>query len=484
MPNSIVNTVATSALSRRNARIQLEDTLKNSASARTLQDRQGKAALTNASASLSNAASNRMNARTNAQNAANDFALGQGELALKTQALENETALRQAGLEQDQQRINLDSTRVGMELEKLPYAIDAMKTRTENEKLSFASSVLDYELKAAMQEGNRERIGKIFALQDTMMDTKMMGGKAEQSLHKWALVGQYASGISEALNGNRPDLALSLQKQLLADAKDAGISLESIGFVNQPATGEFSDQWGMLSDVAVNSLEMRQKVLLETLKNRGNATNTILDIMKMQFSQDQETRKENRTAVNNFSDTVLPGVASMLGLDAMDNGFIDSGNEEEQEAWNGFRSELTNLVSDGDQLIFPVQQARELATNYTSRLQLIDSGASWADLGGTKVIASKTPLIIENGEYRYNDAEGEIDAVGWNSSWKNNIRPGLIRLANSENTDIIMKNLLNKSIPILDSAGDDGNKRVKIYAELTRTIEAIRLGLLKPNVSR
>lgn len=290
---SYVAQFAKAGQDRAHDRIELQDSLKNSASARTLQDRQGRATLTNAASNARNATTNAMNASTNRMGTMADIANSERELALKEQ-----TASEEITLAREAQALN-ERKQAAIEA-KIPAEIDALRVATERDKLAGAQAILDFQLNSAMQAGKLDRIGSYFALQDALTDNQMGQIKTEEGLRTWGMIGRHSSGIVDALKAGDISTARTLHGVLMQELEDANIDMERYPMLGVEPNQQSVKDWGIINDMAITSVDFRQQMLLQSLKNRSSAGDSMLSYLRLLIAEADSRRAQEDQNISNF----------------------------------------------------------------------------------------------------------------------------------------------------------------------------------------
>jgi len=451
---------AQAGFARNQSRTKLADDLRSSASQRSLQSAQ-------AESMLSNAATNRFQAQT-ARNQLGVQMRGQDLTAqLGRESIAAETAIKGRALDLAGEELEQSERRIAMEEDKLPFELEALKTANQQTKLQVTGELLDMEMKKAMHAGNMERIPQVFALQDLLMASKTQGFRAEESMKKWATIGRYAGGISDALTSNRMDVATLLKGTMLKEMEDAGFTGPMIEtMAQQPLEGN-ADYYSLMRDTAMVSTEFQQKALLENIKNKTPMMDTVLELMKGMYAQNKDQRAGLKAhaagvAANKMQIGLILG--SGLGLEMTDKGVAkpEQSNDESGNipaAFNNYLANFTELMPENMSLAEKSKIASALSGNFE-----VYNETGWgADPEGAWVY----PRIGLTEE----DGEDELKKILDNKTF-----PGVSRaltILSDSIEESTVKNMINEAIEGMLKAPNEVI-RGRIYEKLALGLSAIQ----------
>ena len=470
MPQSYVNTVATSALNRRNSRIALADDLENSASSRKLQERQGQAALTTAGASATNAA-------------ANLASVAQRGEASRTNALLEASKLRMAekesnrnyGLAQAQMGMEyaLKDRAMNMESEIQPYKIEGLKNASARDRLAVANGELEYRLNAAMNEGNIDMIPKLFALKEMAMEAEARGYASTEALTKWDVIARNSTGIADALESGRVDLARSLYNSMMQEAEDQGLDLSGIPVFNQPPSFDMRNDYQMMANMGIQSSDFLRQLAIKQLEGKGDMTANLLDLFEAQLKANEENRKEqdqNMQFNSFFNETIAPSIIQTLGMEPTSEGFVNAANRDARPAVERYKNLMRTTLEKFNLLRDP-QKASQISNTITEQFEATEAGLSWGP--EDKFILPKvSPLGVESKQL-----------VKMSSTLQNFAAPGSVKDLLTNYADIneeyapSISRFVRQAMAEMEVANDD--VRPKIMEELLQflTIAKYQPGL-------
>jgi len=482
---SQVNQIATDETNRRNSTIALGDTLKNSASNRSLQKTQESTMRTNASANMLNAATNSRSASAEIglkaaamQQDAKQFdatnALQQQELGLKSAAINSEI-------------LNADRT-YALEEAKLGPTLEHLNLQNDSMRLEYGSNMLKYQMDKAMTEGNMKQLPKLFAMQEVMMDAKTVGYKSEIGLQKWGLLARYGSGITAALETGRQQDAISLYDSMQRDVEDMGIDIKELGILGQAPSNDNKDQWKLFSDVAINSAEFRSQIALEQARNGGNTLEHMLKLMQANLAQGRDARgNEDQISENitNFQETVGTTIAPYFKILTNRNGQVkaDADGQKVTPMYNSIMDTLKSVTIDSTTGQFRpgmnMVKAQELASAVAQKLVRASVDTPGVALTGSDnedfLLQPTGMLVNSTGALLYKDPRAEIEAVMSDDGYENIIKPGLsnwVKMFAPGNQRIqfgieqTMKDMDNTTNPI---------QRARIYEGLIHSLTTMKV---------
>jgi len=482
---SYVQEAANNSLSRRNSRIELEDNLKTAASGRKLNDAQAQSSLINAGANAQNANTNAASLGIQAQ----ELALrGRGQLmdydiakqGLRQAAQEiaitddrqrdiagMEMASRNADRSVDIQRLSLDERRITNEERKLPMELEGLQLQNDAQKLSYISSKLKVEMEEAMHTGNMERVAQIFALQDAAMSSQMQGFRAEESLHKWSFIGKWSAGIYDALNKGNSEMAQSLHTAMLREAEDAGLDFSKMPMMQTLPNDGSKKQWGMLRDIALNSVDFQRDMVKANITNSGSGVDTLINMLNLQRNQKSDARAERRFDLfetDQLRELSGPILASALQLEVSRGGFAATDQDIAQtSSYNTLLATVNDMALERG---LSAVDATSFVSDVASNITMI---SPW---GGEEYITQKVGILPSPGNPKklaFEDPNAEMKAVLDDEEFQTKILPAYETFAKYYGDNARIAGIVTNAITKLKQARD-GLQRAKIHEAFIHTL--------------
>lgn len=482
---SYVQEAANNSLSRRNSRIELEDNLKTAASGRKLNEAQAESSLINAGANAQNANTNAASLGIQAQELAlrergqrMDYSVAQQNLRQASEEMlltddrtrdiaGMEVASRNADRSVDIKRLGLDERRITNEERKLPMELEGLQLQNDAQKLTYISSKLKVDMEQAMQEGNMKRVAQIFALQDAAMSSQMQGFRAEESLHKWSFIGKWASGIDDALGKGNSEMAQSLHNAMMREAEDIGLDFSQMPMMQTLPNNASKQQWGMLRDIALNSVDFQRDVVKANMTAGGSALDNYIKVLNYNRNLEKDNIAADKAEFERVGDmraTAGPIIASALQAEINKSGMAMTDQDiAETGSYNSVVDTVTDMAFEKG---LTGREFTSFATEFSNNITFV---TPW---GGDTYATQRMGVLPAPGDSNtlgFLDPEDEMEAVIDDTDFKTKIIPSYETFIKSFGQNPQVSNAAMAALSKLKVALT-GQQRAKIHEAFIHTL--------------